>query len=59
MKITLVILFCNFSLFTLGIFKGSDLSDLGLGLAALNAPLIAWIIGETIRPTKSINQPIN
>lgn len=42
----------NFAIFILGIFKGVDLSELGVGLAALNAPIYMYILGETYRPSK-------
>jgi hypothetical protein len=49
----------NFLLFYLGILKGTDLSDLGSGLALVNTPIVTWIIGESIRPTGYKNNNIN
>ncbi len=42
----------NFLIFILGIYKGVDLSDLGIGLAALNSPVYVYIFGETNRPSE-------
>jgi hypothetical protein len=36
-------------------FNDTDLSDLGTGLALLNAPLYAYIIGQSIRPSSIEN----
>ena len=48
----------NFWLFYTGIHAGTDFISLGTGLALVNAPLVAYIAGETIRPsgTTTINQ---
>lgn len=51
-KLTLVCLALNYIIVTVGIIKGSDLSDLGTGLALLNAPLYAYILAQSIRPSK-------
>lgn len=51
MKITLLVLAINVTLFTLGLFRGANLVELGGGLAAVESPIIAWIFAESIRPT--------
>ncbi len=51
MKISLITLAANFLIFFYGIYNGADLSDLGTGLSLVNSPIIAFIIGESIRPT--------
>jgi hypothetical protein len=53
MKLSLVAMFINYALFTIGIFKGVDFTDLGGGLALVNTPIITFLIGESIRPTGS------
>jgi hypothetical protein len=55
MKIMLFSMGVNYLLFTIGIFKGVDFSDLGAGLALVNTPIVTWIIGESIRPTQAPN----
>jgi hypothetical protein len=56
MKITLIAMGVNYLLFMLGIIailqgKAFDFSDMGAGLALVNAPILTFIIGESIRPT--------
>ena len=51
LKLTLIALACNFILFGIGIFKGTDLTALGAGLAMLNAPIYGYLWGETSRPS--------
>ena len=51
MSITLGCLVLNYLIVMFGIFQGSDLSDLGTGLALLNAPLYVYVIGQSIRPS--------
>ena len=51
MKLSLLSMLINYALFTIGIFKGVDFSDLGAGLAMVNAPILTFLIGESIRPT--------
>lgn len=41
-------------LFVLGIFKGANLSELGTGLALVDTPLLVYILGESIRPSKDV-----
>ncbi len=41
----------NILLFGLGMWADADLQDLGIGLAALNVPLYAYIFGESYRPS--------
>ena len=53
LKSAWIVLGLNMTLFALGIFKGSDLSDLGTGLALVNAPVLVYILGETFRPSKT------
>ena len=50
-RLTILVLAMNFAIFVYGIYKGSDLSSLGTGLSLLNAPLYAYILGETYRPS--------
>lgn len=42
----------NVILFTLGMFKQVGLTDLGVGLAAANMPVLVYILGESFRPSK-------
>jgi len=46
-----IVLACNFLIFVYGISQGSDLQNLGTGLAMLNAPLYVYLWGETSRPS--------
>ena len=52
LRIVITALVLNFIIFGFGVFKGADLSDLGIGLAALNAPLYAYVLSETWKPSK-------
>lgn len=51
LKFTLFSIIANFTVFSYGISQGADLSDLGIGLAALNSPLYMYLWGETTRPS--------
>lgn len=55
LKITLGCLIANYIIVLIGMFKGVDLSDLGIGLAALNGPLYVYIYGQSVRPSKLEN----
>lgn len=45
--------FCvNALIFIYGLHKEVDLSSLGVGLSMLNAPLVAFVTGDTIRASK-------
>lgn len=44
----------NFAIFIFGLFKGADLTALGTGLAALNAPLYMYMWAETSRKSDSL-----
>jgi hypothetical protein len=59
MKIGLATLGFNMILFALALFLKPDVdfTDLGGGLALIDVPILAFIIGESIRPTIS-NIPI-
>lgn len=54
-KITIACLAANFLIAAYGVHKGTDMSDLGTGLAMLNGPLYIYILGESIRPSKVEN----
>ena len=42
----------NFLIFLYAIYKGvEDLQGLGLGMAAINIPLLSFIVGDSIRPS--------
>lgn len=55
MKITIGCLIANYIIIMIGIFEGVDLSDLGIGLAALNAPLYVYVYGQSVRPSRLEN----
>ena len=57
LKFCIVVLGINFISFWLGMYFQSDLTELGVGLAALNSPLYVYILGETYRP--SVNNERN
>lgn len=48
----------NYALFFYGMEKGTDLVSLGTGLSLVNVPLMTWILGESIRPTRKIESEI-
>lgn len=48
----------NFWLFHVGINVGTDFISLGTGLALVNAPLIAYIAGESYRPSGTMQQDL-
>ena len=52
LKSAWIVLGLNLALFSLGILKGSGLTDLGAGLAMVNAPVLIYILGESFRPSK-------
>lgn len=47
----------NFWLFYVGMRNGQDLVSLGTGLVVANGPLIAYIVGETMRPSVKKETP--
>jgi len=51
-KLTIACLIANFAIAIVGIILKSDMSDIGTGLALLNAPLYTYILGQSIRPSK-------
>ncbi len=63
MKIALLAMGVNYILFAMGIVailmgKTFDFSDMGGGLALVNAPIITWLVGESIRPTGYKNKQV-
>lgn len=52
LKSAWIVLGLNMTLFGLGIIKGAGLTDLGAGLAMVNAPVLIYILGESFRPSK-------
>jgi len=52
-RLTILVLAMNFAIFTYGIYSDADLSSLGTGLSLLNAPLYAYILGESYRPSSA------
>ena len=60
LKFCIAVLSLNFISFWLGMYFKADLTELGVGLAALNAPLYVYVLGETFRASKqSIDEPRN
>lgn len=57
LKIMLVSMGINFSIFILALILKDPrpFADLGAGLALVNAPILTWIIGESIRPSQAAN----
>ena len=41
----------NVILFTIGMITSAGLTDLGVGLAAANIPVLVYILGESFRPS--------
>jgi len=56
LKSAWIVLGLNLALFALGIIKGAGLTDLGAGLAMVNAPVLIYILGESFRPSKTENR---
>lgn len=51
MKLALTAMCVNYLLFVYGMTLGTDLVALGTGLTMVNVPLMAYILGETFRPS--------
>jgi uncharacterized membrane protein YkgB len=51
MKISMIVLGLNFITFWIGMFTGAELNNLGIGLLTINGPLLAYILGESFRPS--------
>ena len=51
LKSAWIVLGLNMGLFAFGIYKGIDLTNLGTGLALMNAPVLVYLLGETFRPS--------
>ena len=45
----------NYIIFLIGLFMGANLIALGTGLSLLNAPVFAYIFGETFRKSSGKN----
>ena len=58
-KLTILCLATNYLIVVVGLFLKSDISDLGTGLALLNSPLYIYILGQSIRPSKVVEEQIN
>lgn len=51
LKITVFAFIVNVLLFWYGMYKSSDLTSLGAGLAFINAPIMAYLGAETVKPS--------
>lgn len=56
MKVAIAAMIVNYMLFVYGMYQETDLVSLGTGLTMVNIPLMSWILGETIRPTRKIEE---
>ena len=54
LRFSIAVIVANFMLFSFGVYHGADLGDLGVGLAMINSPLYAYILGDTYRASKPI-----
>ena len=54
LRFSVAVIIANFLIFGFGIYHGTDLGDLGVGLAMINSPLYAYILGDTYRASKPI-----
>jgi len=52
LKFAIIISIINLSIFCIGMFLDKDLISIGTGLSLINAPLYAYIFGETIRKSE-------
>jgi len=51
LRVAIWTLIANFIVYIIGIIYKSDLTSLGVGLAAINTPILVYILGETFRPS--------
>jgi hypothetical protein len=54
LKLTICSLIANFIIVVIGLLHEASITDLGTGLALLNAPLYAFLLAETIRPSMPV-----
>jgi hypothetical protein len=63
LKFSICVIIANFLMGVIGILLGTDLTALGVFLAMANAPLYAYVLGQSFSPTKIpdtyFNQPHN
>jgi hypothetical protein len=60
LRFSIAMIVLNFVIGIYGIHKGADLSALGSFLALANSPLYAYILGDSLRPSKEeIVSPLN
>ena len=52
LRFSALAMIANYIIFAFGIHRGADLSALGAGLALINTPLFAYVMGDTIRASK-------
>lgn len=50
-RVTIFAFIINVFLFWYGMYKSSDLTSLGAGLAFINAPIMAYLGVETVKPS--------
>jgi hypothetical protein len=55
LKFSMTIIAINFLFGIYGIHAGTDLGDLGTFLALVNTPLYVYVLGETYRPSGSMD----
>ena len=58
LKSAWIVLGLNMGLFAFGIYQGVDLTNLGTGLALMNAPVLVYILGESFRPSLKTEQDV-
>lgn len=49
LRFSVAVIIANFVIGLVGIFQGADLQALGVFLAMSNAPLYAYVLGDTFR----------
>ncbi len=52
LRFSVWVIIANFAIGVLGILKGTDLQALGVFLALSNAPLYAYVLGDSFRASK-------
>lgn len=52
LRFSVAVIIANFIIFGFGIYHGTDLGDLGVGLAMINSPLYAYTLGDSYRASK-------
>jgi len=53
LRFSVIVIIVNFIIGAFGIYHNTDLQALGMFLAMSNAPLYAYVLGDTYRPSNT------